>query len=378
MTPLGAILGDRIRRDGPVPLEAFMALSLGHPEHGYYRARAPFGPAGDFTTTPEISQIFGELIGLWLAQVWRDQGGPRPARLIELGPGRGALMADAARAAARAAPDFLEAAELILVETSPALRAAQAERLSGRAARWVDALGDALGDGGAVFLVANEFFDALPIRQHRFVDGAWREVLVGCDGARFVYTLGPPDPAIDAERRLPAPREGAVLETCPAGRADAARLGAALAAADAGAALIVDYGYAWSDLRAAGGRDTFQAVRDHRPADPLEAPGAADLTAHVDFEALARAAGAPTRLRASGPVGQGAFLRALGAEARLAHLAQANPDRAETLAAGLHRLTHPAEMGRLFQALALTPHAAPPPPGFPLAAPFGGDLRGDL
>ncbi|MEM8752342.1 MAG: SAM-dependent methyltransferase, partial [Pseudomonadota bacterium] len=278
-------------------LHDYMALCLSHPEHGYYATRDPLGRAGDFTTAPEVSQMFGELLGLSLAQAWVDQGRPAPFRLIELGPGRGTLTADLLRAAA-AAPGFVEAADLWLVETSPALRAEQAKRL-GRRPRWVDRLSDA--PAGPTILIANEFFDALPIRQFVMAGGMWRERVVGLDGDRLVYGLKTAPLPFG-----PAP-EGAVREVCPL----LATIGTEIAARIAvrgGAAIVVDYGYAEPT---AAGADTFQAVRGHAYADPLERPGEADLTAHVDFSALARAArmgGAA----AAGPVEQGALLAALG------------------------------------------------------------------
>jgi SAM-dependent MidA family methyltransferase len=275
-TPLAAILRRRIAQAGPMPLSEYMALCLSHPEHGYYMGRDPLGAAGDFTTAPEISQMFGELIGLWLAQVWRDMGAPGRVVLAELGPGRGTLMADALRAAGRV-PGFLAAAEPWLVETSPALRARQAEALEGRGAQWAESP-EAL-PSGPLLLVANEFFDALPIRQVVRSGGAWRERVVGLEGDRLVLGLGPAVPW-QAEGA-----EGAVREVCAAGEAAARAIGARLAASG-GAALIVDYGYLQAPPE---GGDTFQALRGHAYADPLAAPGEADLTAHVDFAALARA-----------------------------------------------------------------------------------------
>ncbi|MEM7522995.1 MAG: SAM-dependent methyltransferase, partial [Pseudomonadota bacterium] len=274
-TPLESILRLRIEQSGPMPLSEYMAICLGHPEHGYYRRQDPLGKAGDFTTAPEISQMFGELLGLSLAQAWVDQGSPAPFRLVELGPGRGALMADALRAAA-AAPGFRDAADVWLVETSPALRAEQAARVPGPP-RWADRLSDV--PAGPTFLIANEFFDALPIQQFIRKDGAWFERMVGLADDRLAYGL----------RRAPLPLgdapDGAVRELRPLLSNIGAEIGARIAARG-GAAIIVDYGYAAPDPL---GGDTFQAVRGHAYADPLVAPGAADLTAHVDFAALAAA-----------------------------------------------------------------------------------------
>lgn len=349
MTPLAAILRAEIAATGPMRLDRFMGLCLGHPEHGYYMAREAFGRGGDFTTAPEISQMFGELLGIWAAQVWLDMGQPAPLRLVELGPGRGTLMADALRAG-RVVPGFVEVAEPWLVETSPRLAALQ--RRAVPRARHAARL-DEVPPGPAIVL-ANEFFDALPVRQFHRRDGRWHERVVALDGDALAFALGPAAGALPE----PAP-EGAVLERCPAAEATAQALGARLAA-DGGAALIVDYG---AEPPVAGGGDTLQALAAHGFADPLAAPGEADLTAHVDFAALASA------LRAGGAavcplVPQGALLRALGIEARAARLTRARPDRAEAIAGQLARLTDAAAMGTLFKALAATAPGAPAPPGF--------------
>lgn len=346
MTPLGEIIRRQIAQLGPMPLREYMALCLSHPEHGYYVTRDPLGAAGDFTTAPEISQMFGELLGLSLAQAWLDQGAPDPFLLVELGPGRGTLMADILRAA-RAAPGFAEAAEVWLVETSRTLRAEQAKRVPG--ANWVDRLSDI--PAKPLLLVANEFFDALPIAQFVMEGGKWRERVVGLDDDRLTFGLRP------AQQRLDPAPEGAIREVCPL----LANIGTEISARIAlrgGAAVIVDYGYA---APTALGADTFQAMKAHAYTDPLAEPGEADLTAHVDFSALSRAArmgGA-----ASTPiVDQGALLARLGIGARAEALAR-NGDAA-TIADALHRLTDPGEMGTLFKAIAMYPDGSPPPPGF--------------
>ena len=346
VTPLAEIIARQIAQTGPMPLREYMSLCLSHPAHGYYTTRDPLGASGDFTTAPEISQMFGELLGLSLAQAWLDQGAPSPFVLAELGPGRGALMADALRAA-RAAPGFVEAAEIWLIETSPTLRAEQARRVPG--ANWADRLSDA--PSLPLFLVANEFFDALPIVQFVREGGAWREKVVALEGDRLVYGLRP------AQQRLDPAPEGAIREICPL----LSNIGVEIAARISlrgGAAIVVDYGYAAPTEM---GADTFQAMAAHAYVDPLDAPGEADLTAHVDFSQLARAArlgGAAS----AGPIGQGALLARLGIGARADALA-ARGD-AEAVAAALTRLTDPAEMGTLFKALAMHPADAPPPPGF--------------
>ena len=351
MTPLGRIVADRIAADGPMRLDAYMALCLGHPEHGYYATRDPFGRAGDFTTAPEISQLFGEMIGAWLARVWMDHGAPDRFVLAEFGPGRGTLMADALRAASRL-PGFLDAATLWLIETSPALRRAQTETLGDHEPRWADDIAD-LPDL-PLFAIANEFFDALPIRQFQRAETAWRERVVGQgdDGPRLVW--GPPRSDGHLTTRFADVRDGAVVEVCAVGEAIAAHAGARIAARG-GAFLIVDYG-AWDGIG-----DTFQAVSGHAPTDPLAAPGQADLTAHVRFRALAEASG----LERHGPAGQGEFLERLGVTARARALAAGREGPAlDSIVAQHRRLTHPSEMGSLFRALALVPPGAPSPPGF--------------
>lgn len=361
-SPLRAALLERIRRGGPIGVDEYMRVCLADPEHGYYRRGDPLGAAGDFTTGPEISQIFGELIGLALVQAWFDQGRPTEFALVELGPGRGRLMADALRAASLA-PPFLQAARLFLVETSQPLRQAQAEALAGGslAPEWANQLQDV--PDLPLFLVANEFFDALPIRQWRRDPEGWRERLVDAgDGGDLHFTMGEaetPEPGFGDLADAP---EGAWFERGAEGEAVAGEVGRRLAASG-GAAILIDYAYTAAQRAEAGWLETFQAMRGHAYADPLAAPGEADLTAHVDFSALAAAAEA-AGATALGPVGQGRFLARLGAEQRAAALAKANPAKAESLAADLGRLTDPREMGALFKALGLTAKGAPPIAGF--------------
>ena len=301
MTALADILIRRIAAAGPITLADYMAECLLHPQHGYYTTRDPLGAGGDFTTAPEISQMFGELIGLCLAQAWMDQGAPSAIALAELGPGRGTLMADLWRATA-AVPGFHAAARVHLVEASPTLRAQQAQRVP--QATWHDTL-ETLPDDRALFLVANEFFDALPIRQFRRAGARWRETVVGLrDGA---LTLGQSDP-VDLPGwagPLADTPDGGVVELCPAARPVMQAISARISA-HGGAALIIDYG----DWGSRG--DTFQALRGHAFADPLAEPGQADLTAHVDFRALALATDGLT----GGAVTQGALLNALGIQQR--------------------------------------------------------------
>jgi NADH dehydrogenase [ubiquinone] 1 alpha subcomplex assembly factor 7 len=359
MTPLARALAERIRRDGPVTVADYMAAALGDPDHGYYTTRDPFGVDGDFTTAPEISQMFGELLGLWAAEHWRAMGAPDPVRLIELGPGRGTLMADALRAASQVA-GFHAALRVDLVEVSPALRARQAAALADRIApnriAWRTDLADA--PPGPALVLANEFFDALPVRQAVKTENGWRERRVGLNQAgAFAFVAGeavaPPNIA-DADRAAP----GTVAETSPAGRAVAATLGARLAR-HGGAALIADYGHARPGLG-----ETLQAVRAHAYCGVFDAPGDADLTAHVDFRALADAA-AEAGAAAFGPVDQGDFLNRLGIRERAAALkAKATAGQAAAVDAALARLTGADGMGRLFRVLALSTPGGPAPPGF--------------
>ncbi|GGH34353.1 SAM-dependent methyltransferase, MidA family [Cribrihabitans marinus] len=350
---LRARLAARIRQDGPLTVADYMTECLLDPQHGYYTTRDPLGAAGDFITAPEISQMFGEMIGLALAQAWMDQGQPAPFTLAELGPGRGTLMADLLRAT-RAVPGFHNAARLVLLEASPALRARQAGTLEGHAPRWIDTADD-LPDA-PLYLVANEFFDALPIRQFLRDGAGWRERLVGLEGDRLAWGLGSAAPQGALEHRLEDTREGDMVEICAPALTviDAA---ARRIAARGGAALVIDYGD-WHSLG-----DTFQALGGHARTDPLAAPGQADLTAHVDFEALAQAAAAAgcahTRLTP-----QGVFLERLGITARAQALADGARGPARDDVVSTHRrLTHPDEMGNLFKVLGLYPATATPPPG---------------
>ena len=358
MADLAARIARRIRREGPLTLAAFMTMALHDPESGYYARHDPLGRAGDFVTAPEISQIFGELIGLWCADFWQRSGRPDSIVLAELGPGRGTLMADFLRAAATL-PDFRRALRLHLVEASPLLRAEQRRRLGDAAPRFVASLDDL--PPGPLLLVANEFLDALPIRQLVRGRAGWAERLVALDAAgSLVFADGPESSLLGflVPEPLRAAPPGTIAEICPAAASLAATLGGRLARQH-GAALFVDYGY----FPSASG-PTLAAVRRHMPVGVLVDPGNADLSAHVDFAAFiaaARAAGAAVH----GPVPQGRFLAALGAEARLAALSAAvAPAQRAELERSLKRLIDPAQMGKLFHALALTSPGLPMPAGF--------------
>lgn len=338
-----------------------MAAALGHADHGYYITHDPLGADGDFTTAPEISQVFGELIGLWAAVVWQQMGCPDRTLLVECGPGRGTLMSDALRAA-KSLPGFVETIELHLVETSPALRRRQSEALTGHLPQWHDTI-DSVPSGPTI-LIANEFFDALPIRQLIRTQTHWAErcVDIGEDGFVFV-TGGRIDPAVqNLPQNTPSPIQhaepGDIFETSPVSQEIAGAVAARLAASG-GAALIVDYGHPVSGLG-----DTLQALRRHAYADPLTEPGTIDITAHVDFAALAETA-RQNGAQAFGPVPQYQFLRALGISQRTGQLTRnADPDTAARLALGSKRLIDPDDMGTLFKVMALTGGDAPPPAGF--------------
>jgi NADH dehydrogenase [ubiquinone] 1 alpha subcomplex assembly factor 7 len=351
---LGDLIDMQIRTDGPMSVATYMGLCLTHPRRGYYADADPFGAAGDFITAPEISQMFGELIGFFFVNLWQQLGEPRSFTLLELGPGRGTLMQDALRAASRA-PGFADALHLQLFESNAALRAEQAARLAPYNPYWAPEI-DAVGDD-PLLVVANEFFDALPI--HQFVRGpeAWHERQVGLRDGHRVFGLSPaivPDSVLPEAVRNAAP--GAVYEAGLAAVEAMRRLATRIAALG-GAILAIDYGYA-----ATRTGETLQAVSRHAYADPLAAPGAADLSAHVDFAALARVAEV-AGLVAQPLATQGDFLRRLGIVERADALARANPDQAENIATALHRLTDATAMGELFKAFC----AASPglqPPGF--------------
>lgn len=339
-------LAGLIAAAGPISVAQFMAEANAH----YYASRDPLGAAGDFVTAPEISQMFGELTGLWLADLWDRAGSPANAHYVELGPGRGTLAEDALRAmrAGRFEPP------IHLVETSPVLREKQATRLL--TARWHDDI-DTLPESGPLLVVANEFFDALPIRQIMRTEAGWHEIMVDHHGGTFVP--GASGPALDS--MVPEPLRdapvGSVIETSPAVESVARALAVRIAA-QGGAALIIDYGY---EGLATG--DTLQAVSSHDYADVFANPGERDLTAHVNFsvlENIGRAAG----LTVYGPADQGGWLESLGIGARTAALAKAAPHRQAELIAARDRLTRPDEMGTLFKSLALVSPDWPAPAAF--------------
>jgi NADH dehydrogenase [ubiquinone] 1 alpha subcomplex assembly factor 7 len=348
MNALAARIAGLIQAQGPLSVAQFMTMALHDPQYGYYATRDPLGARGDFITAPEISQMFGELLGLWIAQCWHDQGKPSPARLVELGPGRGTLMADALRAA-RLMPEFLAAIEIVLVESNPVLRSVQRETLKGYPTSWSDRFEE---PDHPLFLLANEFFDALPIRQCVKTERGWCERMVTLDATgTLAFALAPqPLPA----ELLPPNRDnaplGAVYETAPAATALAEEIAQSIAR-KGGAALIVDYGYG----AAAGFGETLQAVGGHAFKSALESPGDVDLSAHVDFAAFGDAARA-NNTAVYGPIDQGDFLGALGIVGRGARLGQVG---------AMERLISPDQMGTLFKVLAILPNGTPRPAGFP-------------
>ena len=349
-SPLQAEIKKLIKSSGPMPVWRYMELCLIHPEHGYYVSRDPLGREGDFTTAPEVSQMFGELLGLWAASVWKTIGSPSPFRLIELGPGRGTMMADALRAL-RVLPPLYQTISVHLVEINPVLREKQRQTLSGvRNIAWHDSI-DEVPEGPSI-IFANEYFDVLPIHQVVKRETGWHERVVELGGDGKLEFAAAPEPIPRFEVLLPelvrAAPIGAVFEWRP--DAEIMKIASRVRDQD-GAALIIDYGHTRSD---AG--DTFQAIARHSFTDPLKAPGQADVTAHVDFQALVRAA-EDLGARVHGPVTQGDFLKRLGIETRAVTLmAKATPEVSEDISGALKRLTGGGRggMGSMFKVLGIS------------------------
>ncbi len=360
MTELLDHLCRRIAIEGPLTIAQYMEECLGNPKYGYYTGKNPFGRGGDFITAPEISQMFGELAGLWCGIEWMAMGQPGQVHLIELGPGRGTLMADAMRVA-KGVPGFVEAINLHLVETSPALREHQRGQLAAFNPVWHDHL-SAVPDGPAL-IVANEFFDALPIRQFQRIPDGWCERLIGVDenSEHPALRVGWASPLLVhplVPEHLVSADIDSVVEVSPAAlnymRTLAERLNAGQ-----GAALIIDYGYMKS-----GAGETLQAVKNHSYSDVLADQGKVDLTAHVDFESLVNVA-VESGVQAFGPLTQGAFLKSLGIEERAENLmANATPEQAKLVQSGLERLISAKGMGELFKVVAVTSPDLEPPVGF--------------
>jgi NADH dehydrogenase [ubiquinone] 1 alpha subcomplex assembly factor 7 len=333
MTKLEEIIIAMIEAEGPMPLDRYMALCLSHPVHGYYMTRDPFGASGDFTTSPEISQVFGELIGVWLLNSWAALGSPKNFALVELGPGRGTLMADISRAV-KAVPEFAKGAEVHLVETSPALRNLQKEKLG--EVIWHDTVASL--PAMPCFIIANEFFDALPIQQFENRAGRWFQRSVGYSDGALKMGLVPSAPMVGEE---------GFYEVSPVSKAIAEDVGAHIAK-HGGTALVIDYGH----LKTAVG-DTLQALRKHEFVSVLDQPGESDITAHVDFEALAKSfiSGGVDLLPM---LTQGQFLKAMGLDLRTEKLAAKLVGQAkEDLIAASRRLADADQMGNLFKGMAV-------------------------
>ena len=339
---LGDQIDAQIRASGPMSIATYMGLALGHPRQGYYAAGRPIGASGDFITAPEISQMFGELIGFFFVNLWQQMGQPRSFTLLELGPGRGTLMADALRAAGKA-EGFENALHLQLFESNALLKHEQETRLARYAPYWASDI-DAVSED-PLFVIANEFFDALPIKQFVKAADGWHERLVGLADGRRAFGLSPtPIPASAAPKEVADAKPGEVLELSPAAVGTMQRL-ARKVARQGGAILAIDYGYATTQTG-----ETLQAVKAHTFADPLDGPGETDLSAHVNFAALGEAARA-AGLEVPALVTQGEFLLHLGLGERAKALARANPAEAANIALAVERLTAPSQMGVLFKVL---------------------------
>ncbi|MBL4639677.1 MAG: SAM-dependent methyltransferase [Kordiimonadaceae bacterium] len=353
-TPLKEQLLSQIAADGPITMSDYMAQCLMHPKYGYYQQERIFGVDGDFITAPEVSQMFGEMVGLWLADRWIKMGKPNPVHLIEFGPGRGTLMADMLRAISPV-EGFEDAAKVHFIETSLQLRELQKDRVPN--AKWHDSM-ETLPAGPSL-IIANEFFDALPIHQFEKHADGWLERRINAEEESFTLVLTPPS----AKFALCSPDlhdnpVGSVMEVCPGGITIAGDIARRISE-HSGAALIIDYGHKKSAIG-----DTFQALKNHAYADPLAEPGKADITAHVDFDKLATAA-AEQGAVVVGPAAQGLFLMALGIGARAQQLSEAlDTVGQQRILSELKRLTAGEGMGTLFKVLAIQSSDLPEAPGF--------------
>ena len=357
-TPLAVKLKARIARTGPITVAQYIEACLQDPQHGYYQRHPAIGR--DFVTAPEISQVFGELIGLWAAVVWQQMGQPRPVQLVELGPGHGTMMRDMLRAA-RIVPDFLSAMEVSLIETSASLAKRQSNLLrdAGVPVQARTALGDVAP--GAAIVIGNEFLDALPARQHVRAQTAWHERTVelgALDDLQFGMSAVA-DAGLLGElgRRFPDARQGDIVQSHSEVEKVTAWM-AERAAAQPIAALFIDYGH----ITSATG-DALEATREHRSEHPLTSPGEADLTVHVDFESVARGFGAERDLDVDGPVTQAEFLGALGIAERASRLMSSNPAMANAIEMGVQRLMAPHAMGTRFKVIGIRSKELPVLPG---------------
>lgn len=348
-------INTQIIATGPMSLSTYMRLCLTHPTLGYYKNDDPLGKSGDFITAPEISQMFGEFVGLFISNLWRNIGQPKRFKLVELGPGRGTLMQDAMRVMARV-EGLSDAIELILVETNKALVEAQEQRLGSYNPQWIAEIEELDSSEDPLIIIANEFFDALPIKQYQKHQGKWHERAIGLREGQRAWGLSPTPlpPSL-----LPVPvrnaDDGAVWESGQVGVEVMSEIAKRLVKRG-GALLAIDYGYAHTQTG-----DTFQAVAKHEFADPLLEPGEADLTAHVDFEALSHAA-TEAGANAMPLITQAQFLQRLGIDERSTSLAAANPELANDIHGAKERLTGEKQMGNLFKALAITAPGVVPYP----------------
>lgn len=340
-----------IQKNGPIDIGQFMSLALGHPQLGYYMKQDPFGANGDFTTAPEISQMFGEMIAAWILEVWQQMGTPSPFTLLECGPGRGTLMVDIMRSL-KNVPGFHDAAQVHLMEISPVLKQMQGAALASYNPKWHVNL-ETVPDQPMI-VIANEFLDALPVRQLIKSEKGWDERLVTLAGEEFGYTTRPLPIDIGVVAKV-----GDIFEISPVRSGFVADLVKKMSKNSEGAALLIDYGHAHS-----GFGDTLQAIKDHKYVSPLEFVGDADLTTHVDFEAVRKAAeGAGAQV--TDPVEQGAWLRTIGIQHRADTLkAKANEAQKFDIEKALQRLTDSSQMGSLFKVIGITNGANINLPGF--------------
>ena len=352
MSSLHTLIQDEIHKNGPLPLDRFMELSLLHPEFGYYQKQQAIGSKGDFITAPEVSQMFGELIGLWCVDAWAKLGAPSKFALVEMGPGRGILMEDILRVTAHI-PDFQQALQIHMVEASQRLQKLQQSRLEGSGIIWQESFPNLPADMPTI-VIGNEFLDALPIKQFKFKDGKWQEVAVGVSDGALTYTLTPTETLLQPQ----SAEEGQIQEFSPSAD-EFIRILAERLNKTGGSALFVDYGPA---TKRSG--DSFQALKDHKYTDPLATPGEADLTAHVQFGRLRDIA---LKAGCASPAieGQGRFLERLGIEARVMQLSRkATEAQKKSIAEAHKRLVSEEGMGTLFKAFAFSSGLSAPLAGF--------------
>ncbi|MAI63042.1 MAG: hypothetical protein CBB87_11295 [Micavibrio sp. TMED27] len=339
------ILRDKISKNGPINVGAFMDLCLSHPEHGYYMKKDPFGARGDFVTAPEVSQIFGEMLGAWVADIWHQLGSPEAFTLLECGPGRGTLMADILRAT-RGVEGFHSALDLRLMEISPVLKSMQEEKLSLYEPQWIEGI-DEIPQGQALIVIGNEFLDALPFRSYQKTRSGWAERCVDVKDSELVFTLLDEETAPNCiPFHLRDVKVGSVFEYSEV-RNEFFRNLSRILADQGGAGLFIDYGH---EKTAVG--DTFQAIKDNSYSSVLNDIGDADLTSHVDFEMLVH--NAIREVRVHGPVTQGDFLKNLGIEIRAQMLIRHGGEKHEAqIKKDLHRLVASSEMGALFKVICM-------------------------